>query len=181
MTLYDPRTPDYASDRFAFNIAYDEKTLRRAVSGFVTSAIFRENAFLTHLPLALIVLACGALYFTGEEELGVELFVGVSVLLAIFVFSGWRMHMRQLRARLAGGGGRHPLVRLREEGLVIESGPAAPMIEWPRIREIRTLEDVWLLTLETNHFIVLPVRGAPREALRFLQDKVLATRAATAV
>ena len=53
-----------------------------------------------------------------------------------------------------------------------------PMIEWPRIREIRALEDVWLLILATNHFIVLPVRGAPREALRFIQDKVRAARAA---
>jgi hypothetical protein len=178
MTLYDPRTPDYASDRYAFNIAYDEKTLRRAVSGFVAGAVFRENAILTFLPLALIVGACGALYFTGDTELGVELFVAASLLLTIFVLSGWRMHMRELRRRLASGGGRHPLVRLREEGLVIESGPAAPMIEWPRIREIRTLQDVWLLILATNHFIVLPVRGAPLEALRFIREKVDAASAA---
>ena len=178
MTLYDPRTPDYASDRYAFNIAYDEKILRRAVSGFVTGAIFRENAILTFLPVVLIIVACGALYVSGDSELGVELFVAASLLLAIFVFAGWRMHWRQLRARLAGGGGRHPLVRLREEGLVIESGSAAPMIEWPCIREIRTLEDVWLLILKTNHFIVLPVRDAPQEALSFLQDKVQAASAA---
>ena len=177
MTLYDPRTPDYASDRYAFNIAYDEKTLRRAVSGFVTGAIFQENAILTGLPVVLILVACGALYFSGDAELGVELLVVSSLLLAIFVFAGWRMHWRQLRARLAGGGGRHPLVRLREDGLVIESGPATPMIEWPRIREIRPLEDVWLLLLATNHFIVLPVRGAPREALQFLQEKVRAASA----
>ena len=112
-----------------------------------------------------------------ERELGVELFVALAAILSIFVFAGWRMHWRQLRARLAGGGGRHPLVRLREEGLVIESGPATPMIEWPRIREIRLLEDVWLLLLATNHFIVLPVRGAPREALQFLQEKVRAASA----
>ena len=178
MTQYDPRTPDYASDRYAFNIAYDEKTLRRAVSGFVTGAVFRENAVLTFAPLALILLACGALYFSGDAELGVELFIVATVILAIFIFAGWRMHLRQLRARLAAGGGRHPLVRLREEGLVIESGPATPLIEWPRIREIRTLEDVWLLILATNHFIVLPVRGAPREALSFLEEKVQAANAA---
>lgn len=178
MTLYDPRTPDYASDRFAFNIAYDEKTLRRAVSGFVSGAIFRDNAMLTYLPLALIVLACGALYASGDRELGVELFVVAFFMLAIFVLSGWRMHMRQLRKRLASGGGRHPLVRLREEGLVIEAGPAAPMIEWPRVREIRALQDVWLLILATNHYIVLPVRGAPQEALRFIKDKVRAASAA---
>jgi len=34
MPPYDPRTPDYASDRYAFNIAYDEKTLRRAVTDY---------------------------------------------------------------------------------------------------------------------------------------------------
>jgi hypothetical protein len=177
MTLYDPRTPDYASDRYAFNIAYDEKTLRRAVTGFVSGAVFRDNAILTYLPLSLIILGCGALYASGDMELGLELFVSASLLLAIFVLSGWRMHMRQLRKRLASGGGRHPLVRLREEGLVIESGPAAPMIEWPRIREIRTLQDVWLLILATNHFIVLPVRGAPQEALSFIQDRVRAASA----
>ena len=178
MTLYDPRTPDYASDRYAFNIAYDEQTLRRAVWGFVKGAVFRDNAIMTYLPLALIVLACGALYASGDMELGAELFVAAFLMLAIFVFSGWRMHMRQLRKGLASGGGRHPLVRLREEGFVIEAGPAAPMIEWPRVREIRTLQDVWLLILATNHFIVLPVRDAPQEALRFMQDKVRAASAA---
>ena len=178
MTLYDPRTPDYASDRYAFNIAYDEKTLRRAVSGFVTGAVFHDNALRTFLPLALIILSCGGVFYSGDAELGIELFVASFLMLGIFVLAGWRMHMRELRRRLASGGGRHPLVRLREEGLVIESGPSTPMIEWPRIREIRPLEDVWLLILATNHFIVLPVRAAPREALRFIEDKVRAARAA---
>lgn len=176
MTRYDPRSPDYASDLYAFNVAYDEQILRRAVSGFVTGAVFRENALLTFLPLALILFACGALYYAGDGELGVELLIAVLVMLGIFLFAGWRMHMRRLRAGLTSGG-RHPLVRLREEGLVIEARSAAPLIEWPRIREIRTFEDVWLLILATNHFIVLPVRGAPPEALSFLQQRVQASPA----
>jgi hypothetical protein len=160
------------TERYVFPLRYDEKLVQAAVTGFVTRALFRENALRTFAPLALILFSCVALFVAGDEETAVELFVALAVILAIFVFSGWRMHLRQLREKVDAMRGRWPMARLRDDGIVIDGPGPATLLEWPQIKAIWPVEGVWLLILASNHFIALPLAGAPREALDFLRAHV---------
>jgi hypothetical protein len=159
-------------ERYVFPLHYDEKLVRSAVKGFVTRALFRENAAQTFVPLALIVLSCAMLFFSGEEELSVELFLALFAILAIFVASGWRMHLRIMRGKVEAMRGRWPMARLRDDGLIIDGPGATALLEWPQIKAIWPTEGAWLLILATNHFITLPLAKAPQEALDFLRAHV---------
>lgn len=163
-------------ERYAFPVRYDEKLIRTAVNGFVARALFRETPLKTYLPLALILLACGGLLFMGETETAIEIFVALAVVLAIFVAMGWRMHLRAMREKLAAMKGRWPMAHLYDEGVVIDGPGPASMLEWPAIKAIWRLEGVWLLILATNHFVALPLAGAPGEALDFLDARVAAAQ-----
>lgn len=165
------------TERYVFPVRYDEKLIRTAVTGFVTRALFRETPLKTYLPLALILLSCSALFFSGEQELGVEVFVALMVVLAIFVASGWRMHLRMMREKLAAMKGRWPMARVSDEGVMIDGPGPAALIEWPAIKAIWRLDGVWLLILVTNHFVALPLASAPKDALEFLHARVAAANA----
>ena len=162
------------TERFVFPVRYDEKLIQTAATGFVTRALFRETPLKTYLPLALIFVSCAALAFMGEDETAVEIFLALAILLAIFVLSGWRMHMRMLREKLAAMKGRWPMARLRDDGIVIDGPGPASLLEWRSVKAIWRLEGVWLLILATNHFVALPLASAPQEALDFVDARVAA-------
>jgi hypothetical protein len=160
------------NERFIFPLRYEENLVQASVRGFMIRALFRENAARTFTPLALIAFSCAMLFFSGDEELAIELLVALLVILAIFVASGWRMHLRMLRERVKRMEGRWPMARLYDGGLSIDGPGQESLLEWPRIKAIWTVEGAWLLILDTNHFVPLPVAGAPKEALDFLRAHV---------
>jgi hypothetical protein len=166
------------TERFVFPVRYDEALMRRAVTGFVTRALFSEQSVKTFLPLGLILLSCAGLYASGETELGVELFVAALALLAILVFAGWRMHWRMMREKIAAMRGRFATARLSDEGIVIDGPGPATRLDWAAVRDIWRFDGVWLLMAATNHFIALPLAGAPPAALDFLEAQVKADPAA---
>lgn len=156
------------AERYVFPVRFDEAVMRRAVTGFVTRALFFDAPLKTFAPLALIAVSCVALYASGEEEIAVELSIAIVAILSIFVFSGWRMHWRIMREKIEAMHGRFAVARLRDDGLVIEGPGPAALLEWPAIKRIWQLDGVWLLILSTNHFVALPLASAPREALDYL-------------
>ncbi|MFO1126261.1 MAG: YcxB family protein [Methylocystis sp.] len=160
------------TERYVFPLRYDEKLIRTAVTGFVTRALLRENAARTFIPLALIVLSCAMLFFSGEEEIGVGLFLAVFAILAIFVTSGWRMHLRTMREKVEAMRGRWPMARLRDDGVIIDGPGPISLLEWRQIKAIWPIEGAWLLILTMNHFVTLPLANAPQEALDFLRAHV---------
>jgi|APFre7841882630_1041343.scaffolds.fasta_scaffold08441_4 hypothetical protein len=160
------------TERYVFPVRYDEKLMRSAVNSFMTRVLFQENPVRTFLPLALIALSCAMLFFSGEQELGVELFIAALVVLVIFVASGWRMHLRTMRKKVDAMKGRWPMARLHDDGLIIDGPGPASLLEWPDVKAIWPIEGAWLLILATNHFVMLPLAGAPREALEFLRAHV---------
>jgi hypothetical protein len=104
------------SERYVIPLRYDETLVCAAARGYVTRALFRENAALTFAPLALIALACAMLYVAGDGETAMELLVVSVIVLAIFVASGWRMHLRMLRGKVEAMRGRWPMARLYSNG-----------------------------------------------------------------
>jgi hypothetical protein len=140
----------------------------------VTRALLRDAPLKTLLPIALIFLSCAGLYFGGDDELAGEIFVVASVVLAVFLFAGWRMHWRALREKMAAARGRFFMAHLRDEGIVIDGLAPEALLEWKNIKAIWQLNGVWLLILATNRFIALPLASAPQDALDFLQAQVLA-------
>jgi hypothetical protein len=160
------------TERYAFPVRYDEALMRAAVSSFVTRALFREAPLETFLPLGLLLLSCAGLYASGEQELALELFVALASILAIFVFSGWRMHWRMMREKVEAMRGRFAMAHLRDDGILIDGPGPSALLAWPAIKAIGRFDGVWLLILATNHFVALPLAAAPKEALDFLDAHV---------
>jgi hypothetical protein len=166
------------TERFVFPIRYDEALMRRAVTGFMTRTLIGEQAWKTFLPLGLILLSCIGLYVSGDAETGVELFIAASAILGVFVFAGWRMHWRIMREKMAAVRGRFVTARLSDEGIVIDGPGQATRLDWPAVKAIWRFDGVWLLIAATNHFIALPLAGAPPAALQFLEAQVRGAPAA---
>lgn len=159
-------------ERYSFPLRYDENFVRACAWGFMARALFRENAALTLAPLAVIAFSCTMLFLSGDRELAIEILLVSLLVLAIFLASGWRMHLRMLRSKVAAMKGRWPMARLYDDGLSLDGPGEDSMLEWSRIKAIWPVARAWLLILDTNHFIALPLAGAPREALDFLQSHV---------
>ena len=146
------------TERYVFPLRYDEKLIYSAVRGFVMRALFRENAMRTFVPLALIAFSCTMLYYSREEELGIELFLALSAILAIFVASGWRMHVRMLREKIEAVRGRWPMARLRDDGIIIDGRGSASLLEWPEIKAIWPVEGALAANLRLEPFCNPPAR-----------------------
>jgi hypothetical protein len=159
-------------ERYSFPLRYDENFARACAWGFVARALFFENAALTLAPLAAIAFSCAMLFLSGDGELAVEILLVSLLVLAIFLASGWRMHLRMLRSKAAAMKGKWPMARLYDDGLSLDGPGENALLEWSRIKAIWPVASAWLLIVDTNHFIALPLAGAPREALDFLRARV---------
>lgn len=82
------------------------------------------------------------------------------------------MHQRVMREKVLAARGHISSARLLDEGVIIEAGGAAPLLEWKSIKAVWPAGPVLLLIVATNHFIALPIDRAPKEALDFLMAHV---------
>lgn len=160
-------------ERFSFPIRFEDAEMRAAVDSFVWRALLLDKPLRSVAPAALIALSCAGLAFSGDGEDALLLFLGAAALLAIFVAGGWRMQQRMMREKVEKARGHLSSARLYDEGIVLDAGGASPLLPWESIKAVWPGERVWLLIVATNHFIALPIKGAPREALDFISSQVL--------
>jgi hypothetical protein len=160
------------SERYVFPLRYDERELKRAVDAFVWRALFKESAARTLVPLGLIGLSLVMLGLSGEGQIA-SLLLALSVfVLFVFFSGGWRRLRRDMREKIAAAQGKFCFARLLDEGIVIEAGGPAPLLEWRAIKAVWPTGPTLLLIVATNNFVALPTAGAPKEALEFLQAQV---------
>lgn len=160
------------SERYVFPLRYDETDMKRAVDAFVWRALFKENAVRTLIPLALIALSLVMLGVSGEGEIAVLLFALVAFVLFVFFSGGWRRLRRDICEKTAAAQGKFCFARLHDEGIVIEAGGPAPLLEWKAIKAAWPAGSTLLLIVATNNFVALPIARAPKEALEFLQARL---------
>ena len=160
------------SERYVFPLRYDDAEMKRAVNAFVLRSLFKESAARTFIPLALIALSLVMLGVSGEGQIASLLVALVVFVLGVWVSGGWRRLQREMREKLGAARGKFCFARLSDEGIVIEAGGPAPLLEWKAIKAIWPAGPTLLLVLATNHFVALPIAGAPKEALAFLQAQV---------
>jgi hypothetical protein len=160
------------SERYVFPLRYDENELKRAVDAFAWRALFKEGAARTLVPLGLIALSLVMLGLSGEGEIASLLLALSLFVLVVFFSGGWRRLRREMRDKIAAAQGRFCFARLFDEGIVIEAGGPAPLLKWKAIKAVWPAGPMLLLVVATNHFIALPIAGAPKEALEFLQVQV---------
>ena len=162
------------SERYVFPLRYDQDEMKRAVNAFVLRSLFKESASRTYLPLALIALSLVMLGLSGESQIASLIGMLAVFVLTVFVSGGWRRHHRQMRQKIAEARGKFCFARLFDEGLVIEAGGPAPLLEWKAIKAVWPAGPTLILVLATKHFVALPIARAPKEALEFLQAQVAA-------
>jgi hypothetical protein len=166
------------SERYTFPLRYEENELKRAVDAFVWRALFKENAARTLLPLGLVALSLAMLGLSGEGEMAALLLALALFVLFVFFAGGWRRLRRQMREKIGASQGKFCFARLFDEGIVIEAGGPAPLLEWKAIKAVWPAGPTLLLIVATNNFIALPIARAPKEALEFLQAQVSGVRPA---
>ncbi|MFY9657792.1 MAG: hypothetical protein WAK01_14635 [Methylocystis sp.] len=160
------------SERYVFPLRYDESEMKRAVDAFVWRALFEENAARTLVPLGLIALSLVMLGVSGEGEIASLLMALTAFVLFVFFSGGWRRLRRGMREKTAAAQGQFCFARLLDEGIVIEAGGPAPLLEWKAITAAWPAGPTLLLIVATNNFIALPIARAPKEALEFLQARL---------
>jgi len=160
------------SERYVFPLRYDEDDMKRAVDAFVWRALFEENAVRTLAPLALIGFSLVMLGVSGEGEIAALLLALAVFVLFVFFSGGWRRLRRDMREKTAAAQGKFCFARLFDEGIVIEAGGPAPLLEWKAIKAAWPAGSTLLLIVATNNFVALPIARAPKEALEFLQAQV---------
>jgi hypothetical protein len=160
------------NERYCFPLRYDDAEMKAAIRAFMSRALFKESPTHTFVPLAILALSVGVLVYLGEGDIAAMLAALALFALGSFVSAGWRMHWRTMREKIEAAKGKYSFARLYDEGIVVEAGGPAPLLEWKAIQAIWPAGDAWLLILATNRFVALPVARAPKEALEFLRGKV---------
>ena len=158
--------------RYAFSVAY-------APSTFASAARLHLWRYLTtgwrkFASAGVLAAAFGlnGLVFAPDYGWPVALLIGAADILAPLAFVLWRTQ-RKMQASWIGRL-KAPQARfvVGDEGVEVSTDACAGRLRWDAVKQIWKFKRVWLLMLDPNRFVTLPLAGAPAEALHLLTEKV---------
>jgi len=159
-----------------FDVVYDRALLKRTLNRYLRDKL--EEGFGTSGLLAILAVAVvlAWLIATGNRSILTGIIAGLFPLIFVFVavlFMSWH---RLLDRQLADMRSPSARVTLDEEQIAVAADTGVAAIKWRLFGEIREYPDCWLLVMQANRFVSLPLRGVPQEALDFIRAKIPATR-----
>ncbi|MGI9479891.1 MAG: YcxB family protein [Hyphomicrobiaceae bacterium] len=155
-----------------FTVHYDEAVVRSAVNTFVKRRI-AEGMGRGGLMAAVVTLAVWVyLLWQGDRSWFVGA-IGAILMVFVLIFARlWRWRHVEMRRKLAAIPSRQTVVTLSEDGIAFDSEAGAMTLPWTTFTELWRLERCWLLFLEPNNFVTLPIDGVPQDALDFIEQRV---------
>ena len=160
------------AERFKFSVVYEPATMRSAVRSYLFRALTVEHTWMSTAAVAVVVIAIGFLVFARDFGFLAGLYAGILTALLIFVaVIGW-LHWRGMNAKLARMKEPRAVFVLGDEALEISTDYASSRFDWDKIWQIWKFKHVWLLMLDLNQFMTLPLADVPPEALQFLDAKI---------
>ena len=160
------------AERFKFSVAYEPSTMRSAVRSYLFRALTIENTWGSTAAICVVVICVGFLVFARDFGFLTGLFAGLIAALVILVAAiGW-LHWRGMKAKLARMKEPQAMFILSDEALEVATDYASSRLSWDTIWQIWKFKHVWLLMIDLNQFVTLPLDNAPAEALQFLDEKI---------
>ena len=160
------------AERYKFSVTYEPATMRAAVRSYLFRALTVEHTWMSTAAISIVVIVIGFAVFARDFGFIAGLYGGLLMALLIFiVVIGW-MHWRGMSAKLARMKEPRADFVLSDEALEVSTDSASSRFAWERIFQIWKFKQVWLLMLDINQFMTLPLAGVPPEALQFLDQKI---------
>jgi hypothetical protein len=160
------------AERYRFSVAYEEATLQSAVRAFMWKSQMGGNRWIASAAAFAFIVGAGILLLTYEFGIGVGL-IGGAVLAVILCLASWASVVSRARqAKLAMMSEPRAEFVILDDAVEVTTDRGSGRIAWRSIRQIWKFKRVWLLMMDSNRFVTLPLADAPSEALQFLDQKI---------
>jgi hypothetical protein len=160
------------AERYSFSVAYEPATMKLAVRAYIWRGLTYEHTWISTAAMTVLTIAIAFLVFAHDFDFMTGLFAGlVAALVVLIVLAGW-LQWRSMQDKLARMKEPHAVFVLSDEAVEVKTDQGSGRFPWDAIRQIWKFKRVWLLMMDINRFVTLPLADAPAEALRFLDQKV---------
>jgi hypothetical protein len=160
------------TERFNFSVAYEPAALETAVRAYMWKALRAENGWIPTAAVFVIVVAASFFLFAQDFGLAAGAIAAlVAVLVMALATYGW-INWRAGRAKLAMMKEPRAVFVLSDEAVEMKTDRGSGRFPWATIRQIWKFKHAWLLMMDRNRFLTLPLADAPAGALQFLDQKV---------
>lgn len=159
-----------------FDVIYERPLLKRTLNLYLREKLeegFGASGLLAILAVAVVLVW---LIWSGNLSILVGIIAGLFPMLFVFIVVLFQSWHRLLDRQLAEMGSPSARVELDDEQISVTADTGKASISWRLFKELRTYPDCWLLVMEANRFVSLPLKGVPQEALDFIRAKVPAAR-----
>ena len=159
------------AERYKFSVAYEPAILRSAVRAHIVRAMWAQQKLslgIAGLAVAVAVVAPPVLNGFDRDSLVTAL--GVVIVLAAAV-AGWLYWMGS-RAKLARVSDPQAVFVFSDDAVEMTTDQGSGRFAWASVRQVWKFKRYWLLMIDLNRFVTLPLAEAPPEALQFLDQKI---------
>jgi hypothetical protein len=158
------------SENYVFRVRYSEKALRRAVFAYVLHML-DGKALLIGAGIAGIFHA-GYLALYGQDRAFAGFISAFVAFFLVFIAMLWIAHLRHTLARFKRMKVPEAVFTLTGDSLTAASDYGSTTLLWSTFKEIWDCGECWLLLLERNHFITLPIADVSECALDLIRAKI---------
>jgi hypothetical protein len=158
--------------QFAFDIVYDEASLKRAVDTFVIRRLKTGFGWLGMLAVVITVAAVAQLLWQGDRSWLVGAIAAGLLFFALLITLLWQWRLKDVRAKLAAINDGKAHVTLTDKDFMISTVAGGTTLPWAVFTDLWKLESCWLLFLAPNNFVTLPIAGVSPQALEFIDGKI---------
>jgi hypothetical protein len=160
------------AERFKFSVAYEEATLQSAVRSFVWRSQMGGKGWVSSAVAFVIAVGASFLLLSYEFNALIGAIAAVVAALILSLSTLWWMASRARQAKLAMMSEPRAEFLILDDAVEVKTDRGAGRLPWRSIRQIWKFKRVWLLMMDSNRFVTLPLADAPAEALQFLDQKV---------
>ena len=160
------------AERYRFSVAYEPATLHAAVRAYVWKTHMGGAGW---VPTGVVfVIVVGLSYYLVANEYnalaGVIAGVVAALLIALGVVSWMASRARDAKLALM----KEPRAEfvILDDAVEVKTDRGSGQLPWATIQQIWKFKRVWLLMMDSNRFVTLPLAEAPAGALQFLDKKI---------
>ena len=160
------------AERYRFSVAYEPATLQSAVRAYVWKSQMGGKGWVSPA-VAFVIIVGASLVLLGNEFNAAAGLIGAAVAaVALIAATLWWMASRARQAKLALMNEPRAEFVILDDAVEVKTDLGSGRIAWKSIRQIWKFKRVWLLMMDPNRFVTLPLADAPAEALQFLDQKI---------
>jgi hypothetical protein len=163
------------SGEYHARVIYTEPILRQAVRAFIWRRVIRRRWWLWLGAVTLVIFGL-ARGWSAEPSLIDGIAVAALISAPLFLIAVWRAHFRNTVGGFRKMTSPEVAITFRDADVTVVSALGTAVLPWSRFVEVWRLPKFWMLFLEPNQFITLPLDTLPPEILNFIRSKLRTKR-----